>query len=52
MKCVVSSPICLLPSKSKQDEKALPGCNSCLKFFVKNQTEMEISSSRIFLLTT
>lgn len=48
MKSVVSSPICLLPSESKQDENVLPGYNSHLKLFVKNQNEIEISSSRTF----
>lgn len=46
MKSVVSSPICLLPSESKQDENVLPGSNSRLKLFVKDQNKMEISSSR------
>lgn len=48
MKSVVSSPICLLPSESKQDENVLPGYNSRLKLFLENQNEMEISSSKTF----
>lgn len=50
MKSVVSSPICLLPSESKQDENVLPGYNSRLKLFLENQNEMEISSSKTFFL--